>query len=135
DATGIAEQVAEQGNAGTFGVFEQQRRASGAQGAVTDLRDFQIGVDFRLDPFQLALFFKQREEVTQILECHHFLFMELKNSSLVLVSLSLSRMNSVACTSSIALRILRRIHMRCSSSSEVSSSSRRVPERRTLMAG
>ncbi|MNE81783.1 hypothetical protein D3C80_1784560 [compost metagenome] len=41
----------------------------------------------------------------------------------------------MAAISSIGCSSLRRIHMRCSSSSAVSNSSRRVPERLMLMAG
>ena len=62
-------------------------------------------------------------------------FIDLKNSSLDLVSLSLSSWNSTAARSSIPCRSFLRIHILCSSSSPVRSSSRRVPERRILIAG
>ena len=78
-----------------------------------------------------TLYFSENESGS----ANYLRFIALKNSSLVLVSLSLSRINSVACTSSIELSSLRKIHMRCSSSSDVSKSSRRVPERLTLIAG
>src|SRR5690554_552509 len=62
-------------------------------------------------------------------------FMASKNSIFVLVSLRRSIRNSVAAVSSMGLSSLRRIHMRCISSSEAIRSSRRVPERRMLIAG
>jgi len=65
----------------------------------------------------------------------YFRFMDRKNSSLVLKSFSLSIRNSVPARSSMSCSSLRSIHTRCSSPSGISSSSRRVPERRTLMAG
>ncbi len=62
-------------------------------------------------------------------------FIESKNSALFLVTLSLSIRNSIAASSSIGCSSLRRIHIFCSSSGSVSSSSRRVPERLRLIAG
>ncbi len=58
-----------------------------------------------------------------------------KNSLLPLVDLTLSRRNSIASRSSMGYRSLRRTHIFCSTSGLRSSSSRRVPERLTLMAG
>ena len=62
-------------------------------------------------------------------------FIDLMNSALVLVALSLSIRNSTACRSSIGCSNLRSSHIFCSSAGPVSSSSRRVPERLMLMAG
>ncbi len=62
-------------------------------------------------------------------------FIDSKNSALVLVSLSLSSRNSIAASSSIGCRSLRRIQIFCSVSCLISNSSRRVPERLMLMAG
>src|SRR5690606_20202540 len=63
-------------------------------------------------------------------------FMDWKNSSLVLVSRSLSSRNSSdAVSSSMECNSLRRIHTRWMSASVIGRSSRRVPERRMLMAG
>ena len=56
-------------------------------------------------------------------------FMAPANSSLVLMCLILSSMNSIATSSSIGCGRLRRIHAYCSRSASISSSSRRVPER------
>src|SRR3569623_472868 len=62
-------------------------------------------------------------------------FIDSKKSELVLVAFSLSSMNSMAASSSMGCSSLRRIHIFCSSSGWVSSSSRRVPERLMLIAG
>lgn len=68
--------------------------------------------------------------------CRDYLrFIASKKSSLVLVSRSLSMRNSMAAISSIGCSSLRRIHIRLSSSSPVSNSSRRVPVFLMLTAG
>ena len=59
----------------------------------------------------------------------------LKNSELVLVALSLSSMNSMAWASSIGCSSFLRIHIFCSWTCSIISSSRRVPERLMSMAG
>jgi len=157
-----AEQVGQHRNAAAFRVLEQQCGATGAQGAVGDLGHFKVGVHFVANTYQFTALFQYRNEVTKVFVVHrlswrvlrargqysvlrsrllpapqqrYLRFMDMKNSSLVLVSLSLSSRNSIAGPSSMLCSSLRRIHMRCSSSSPVSNSSRRVPERRMLMAG
>ena len=69
------------------------------------------------------------------MERRNYRRIELKNSSLVLVSLSLSKMNSMAAISSISCSNLRNIQTRCISSSDINNSSRRVADRRILIAG
>ena len=60
---------------------------------------------------------------------------ESKNSAFDLVAFSLSMRNSAASSSSIGKRSLRSTHTFCSTGASISSSSRRVPERLTLIAG
>jgi hypothetical protein len=69
------------------------------------------------------------------LENYTDLFIESKNSLLVLHNFKRSIKNSLAATSSIGCKIFLRIHIFCSSSALVINSSRRVPERLILIAG
>ena len=62
-------------------------------------------------------------------------FIASKKSALVFVSCSLDSRNSTAASSSIGCSTLRRIHIFCSSSGCVKSSSLRVPERLMLIEG
>ena len=64
---------------------------------------------------------------------HHFLAAVL--SSQLSVGFILSRMNSIACTSSMSEMNLRRIQIFWRMSGLISSSSRRVPDLFRLMAG
>ena len=75
------------------------------------------------------------EGVLDNFRVYHFRFMAPKNSLLFLYPFSFSTMNSAAVRSSISCSSFRRIHIRCNSDSSISSSSRRVPERRMFIAG
>ena len=67
---GGAEQVAQQRITGTLDLLEQQGRSAGAQGAVADLGDLQIGIDLQLDAFQLTALFELFDEISQVFVLH-----------------------------------------------------------------
>ena len=74
-AFGRTEQVGEHGKiiaaaVGLDGVFKQQRRPFGAQYAVGDFGDFQMGGDGVGDPFQAALRFKHLDKFAQVAIFH-----------------------------------------------------------------
>ena len=69
-ALGRAEQVAEHRDVIAGRVFEQQRRALVAQGAVANLSHFQDRGHRHLDTFQLSALLKLLHEIPKILEFH-----------------------------------------------------------------
>ena len=69
-ALGSTEQVAQHRDIKAGRVFEQQRRALVAQGAVANLSHFQHRRNRHLDTFQLSALLKLLHEIPKILEFH-----------------------------------------------------------------
>ena len=64
------ERIDQYGDVVTFGVFEQQRRTAPFDRPVGDLGDFEYGIDFNGDSFELAVFFQRSNEFTKVVIGH-----------------------------------------------------------------
>jgi len=51
-------------------ILEQQGGTACTQRAVADFRDLKIGIDFRLDPDQIALLLQEGDEFTKVFAGH-----------------------------------------------------------------
>ncbi len=69
-AAHAGEGVDEDGDGGAFGFFKEQGGAVRFDGAVGEFGDFEIGIDFEGDAFQLAFLFEGADKIAEVAVGH-----------------------------------------------------------------